>query len=112
MRRPLFYLVPICFLSALVSFVFHYCWRTRGPVAIAPNLIDFGVQESGRRVHTSFTIANRGRAPLRLSEPHTSCGCLSARPVNGDRGNSEDPLIILPGQGLELQAGLIVRGES
>lgn len=55
---------------------------------------NWGRVDPGAEVATSFTIVNRGRAPLRLGEPTTTCGCTKPKLPKGVLGPGER--IVLP----------------
>lgn len=80
------------------------------PVADFPESIALGIRERGEVATARFVVANRGGAELVMDEFRSNCSCSGIERKQGDEYVRVDVLRISPGEHVELQMRVSVRG--
>lgn len=68
----------LCLAGILITISIGGCSREEKAapmLAVTPNKIDLGELEEGEEYNRQVKLENRGKAPLKIFEAHSSCGC-------------------------------------
>jgi hypothetical protein len=75
-----------------------------------PSYLDAGEQESGRAFLCALSLANRGTAPLELSDIRTDCTCSGLGRVKNGEFLRLQNLVLRPGESADLAIRAVVKG--
>lgn len=80
------------------------------PIAEYPNVVELGSRERGEVAVARFVVANRGRSMLVMDRFLSNCSCSGIERRRGNEFHGFEELRVAPGEEVELQFRVSVRG--
>jgi hypothetical protein len=112
MKKALFIFLLLPLGVGAGSFAVIRFLATAGPIVDAPELLELGIQDQGRRVSFEYTLHNAGRAPLELSQFESSCGCMIVgRKTQDGEHRPVGSTILAPGEKLLVVGRITAAGD-